>query len=213
MAQIDVDVLIRWIQRSAEVIAENREYLTDLDAAIGDADHGGNMTRGTKAASDKLAQTPPATIGEFGKTVGMTLVSTVGGASGPLFGTFFMRLGQDAGDADSLDVAGLAKALRAGYEGVVARGKAEPGDKTMLDAWEPALKALDEAAASGDDAADAIAKAADAADAGRDATKELVAKKGRASYLGERALGHLDPGAASTALLVRALADELKAAA
>jgi len=213
VAQIDVDVLIRWIQRSAEVIAENREYLTDLDAAIGDADHGGNMTRGTKAASDKLAQTPPATIGEFGKTVGMTLVSTVGGASGPLFGTFFMRLGQDAGDADSLDVAGLAKALRAGYEGVVARGKAEPGDKTMLDAWEPALKALDEAAASGDDAADAIAKAADAADAGRDATKELVAKKGRASYLGERALGHLDPGAASTALLVRALADELKAAA
>lgn len=213
MAQIDVDVLIRWIQRSAEVIAENREYLTDLDAAIGDADHGGNMTRGTKAASDKLAQTPPATIGEFGKTVGMTLVSTVGGASGPLFGTFFMRLGQDAGDADSLDVAGLAKALRAGYEGVVARGKAEPGDKTMLDAWEPALKALDEAAASGDDAADALAKAADAADAGRDATKELVAKKGRASYLGERAVGHIDPGAASTALLVRALADELKVAA
>lgn len=213
MAQIDVDVLIRWIQRSAEVIAENREHLTDLDAAIGDADHGGNMTRGTKAASDKLAQTPPATIGEFGKTVGMTLVSTVGGASGPLFGTFFMRLGQDAGDADSLDVAGLAKALRAGYEGVVARGKAEPGDKTMLDAWEPALKALDEAAASGDDAADALAKAADAADAGRDATKELVAKKGRASYLGERAVGHIDPGAASTALLVRALADELKAAA
>lgn len=213
MAQIDVDVLIRWIQRSAEVIAENREYLTDLDAAIGDADHGGNMTRGTKAASDKLAQTPPATIGEFGKTVGMTLVSTVGGASGPLFGTFFMRLGQDAGDADSLDVAGLAKALRAGYEGVVARGKAEPGDKTMLDAWEPALKALDEAAASGADAADALAKAADAADAGRDATKELVAKKGRASYLGERAVGHIDPGAASTALLVRALADELKAAA
>lgn len=213
MAQIDVDVLIRWIQRSAEVIAENREYLTDLDAAIGDADHGGNMTRGTKAASDKLAQTPPATIGEFGKTVGMTLVSTVGGASGPLFGTFFMRLGQDAGDADSLDVAGLAKALRAGYEGVVARGKAEPGDKTMLDAWEPALKALDEASASGADAADALAKAADAADAGRDATKELVAKKGRASYLGERAVGHIDPGAASTALLVRALADELKAAA
>jgi phosphoenolpyruvate---glycerone phosphotransferase subunit DhaL len=153
----------------------------------------------------KTNATAAATPAELFKTVGMTLVSSVGGASGPLYGTFFLRMGTSAGDAQALDAVALGAALRAGLDGVIARGKAEQGDKTMLDALVPALAAFDAAVGAGSDLSTAAQAALDAAEQGRDATEPLQAKKGRASYLGERSIGHLDPGAASTALLFRAL--------
>ncbi len=203
---VTLDQLVAWLSRYSTVVTEQRQYLTDLDSAIGDADHGSNMDRGMAAAVAAVAAAPPATIADLGKTVGMTLVSTVGGASGPLYGTFFLRFGVAGGAVDSLDAAGLGAALRAGVDGIVARGKAVLEDKTMLDALLPALDAYDAAGAS---VSDATAAAASAAEAGRDATIPLVARKGRASYLGERSAGHMDPGAASSSLLLRALADEL----
>jgi dihydroxyacetone kinase-like protein len=203
---IGTDILVDWITRFREAVTEKREWLTELDSAIGDADHGANMARGMSAVAEKLAAGAPATADELLKAVGMTLVSSVGGASGPLYGTFFLRMGMTAGAVTELDAAGLAATLRAGLEGIVARGKAESGDKTMFDAMAPAVDALDAAIAEGDDLTAASRKAADAAAAGRDATEPLVARKGRASYLGERSAGHLDPGAASTALLFEALA-------
>lgn len=208
MAAVGTDVLVDWISRYREAVTAQRDWLTELDSAIGDADHGANMARGFTAVGEKLAATTPATIDELLKTVGMTLVSSVGGASGPLYGTFFLRMGMSAGAVTTLDGPALAAALRAGLEGIVARGKPEAGDKTMFDAMAPAVDAFDAALAGGADAAAARA-AADAAAAGRDATVPLVARKGRASYLGERSAGHLDPGAASTALLFEALAAAL----
>jgi dihydroxyacetone kinase-like protein len=207
MSTIDVATLTRWVEAYRDAVAEHKDELTDLDRAIGDADHGSNMARGTQAAAAKLEETPPATVADLGKAVGMTLVSTVGGASGPLYGTFFLRFGVGAGAVEELDLAGLAAAFRAGLDGVLARGKAELGDKTMVDALTPAVEALE----SGDDLASAVRAAADAAESGRDATVDLVARKGRASYLGERSAGHMDPGAASTALLLRTLAQVLAA--
>jgi dihydroxyacetone kinase-like protein len=208
MSTVDVAALTRWIDAYRDAVAEHKDELTDLDRAIGDADHGSNMARGTQAASAKLEETPPATVADLGKGVGMTLVSTVGGASGPLYGTFFLRFGVGAGAVEELDRAGLAAAFRSGLDGVVARGKAELNDKTMVDALTPAVEALE---ADGDDITAAVNAAADAAEAGRDATVPLVAHKGRASYLGERSAGHMDPGAASTALLLRTLAQVLAA--
>lgn len=204
---LDLARLQQWIARFAALAEEHKAHLTALDSAIGDADHGTNMARGTAAVLAKLEASPPATMGELGKTAGMTLVSAVGGSAGPLYGTFFLRLGASIGDAAELDAAALAAALRAGVDGIVARGKAAAGDKTMVDAWLPALAALDSAVASGASLVDAVAAARDAAAAGRDATEPLVARKGRASYLGERSAGHIDPGAASTALLLDALAE------
>ncbi|WP_341945970.1 dihydroxyacetone kinase subunit DhaL [Microbacterium sp. LWH11-1.2] len=201
MATIGTDTLVDWISRFRDAVTEKREWLTELDSAIGDADHGANMARGMSAVGEKLAAGAPATADELLKSVGMTLVSSVGGASGPLYGTFFLRMGMTAGAVDELDAAGLASALRAGLEGIVARGKAEAGDKTMFDAMAPAVDALDAAIAEGADLSSSARRAADAAAAGRDATEPLVARKGRASYLGERSAGHLDPGAASTAIL------------
>ncbi|MFJ2368849.1 dihydroxyacetone kinase subunit DhaL [Microbacterium sp. NPDC087665] len=195
-----------WITRFGAAVAEKRDWLTELDSAIGDADHGANMTRGMSAVAEKLSGGAPATADELLKSVGMTLVSSVGGASGPLYGTFFLRTGMTAGAVTELDAVGLAAALRAGFEGVVARGKAEAGDKTMFDAMSPAVDALDAAIAGGGDLVEASKAAAVAAANGRDATLPLVARKGRASYLGERSAGHLDPGAASTALLFETLA-------
>ncbi|OIJ34731.1 MULTISPECIES: dihydroxyacetone kinase subunit DhaL [unclassified Microbacterium] len=209
MAAVDTDVLVDWISRYREAVTAQRDWLTELDSAIGDADHGANMARGFTAAGEKLAATTPATIDELLKSVGMTLVSSVGGASGPLYGTFFLRMGMSAGAVTTLDGPALAAALRAGLEGIVARGKPEAGDKTMFDAMAPAVDAFDAALAGGADTAAAARAAAAAADAGRDATVPLVARKGRASYLGERSAGHLDPGAASTALLFEALAAAL----
>jgi dihydroxyacetone kinase-like protein len=205
---IDTAALDRWIRAFAAAIADNEEQLTRLDSAIGDADHGANMVRGMKAVVAKLAESPPANPGALLKQVGMTLVGTVGGASGPLYGTFFLRMATAAGDAEPLDQAAFAAALRAGVDGVVARGKAEAGDKTMYDALAPAVDALD-AALGGEDANGALRAAADAAAAGRDATTPLQARKGRASYLGERSVGHQDPGATSAALLIAAAAETL----
>ncbi len=165
--------------------------------------------RGTDAAAEKAAQTAPTTADELFKTVGMTLVSTVGGASGPLYGTFFLRLGATLGAVSEVEPASLAAGLRAGLEGIVARGKAEAGDKTLFDAAAPAIDAMDRALAAGDSAAAAAAAAATAAAAGRDATIDLVARKGRASYLGERSAGHMDPGSASMTLLFETLAAAL----
>lgn len=206
MAAVDTALLADWVSRFGAAMAENREWLTELDSAIGDADHGANMARGMSAVGEKLGAGVPATADELLKTVGMTLVSSVGGASGPLYGTFFLRMGMTAGAVTELDTAGLAAALRAGLEGIVARGKAEAGDKTMFDAMAPAVDAFDAAIADGQDLPASARKAADAAAAGRDATEPLVARKGRASYLGERSAGHLDPGAASTAILFDTLA-------
>jgi dihydroxyacetone kinase-like protein len=198
-----------WVDRFAAVVHENRAELTELDSAIGDADHGSNLDRGLTAVVGALDEDPPADPGALLKRVGMTLVSTVGGASGPLYGTFFLRMAASAGEAPTLDAAGLAAALRAGLGGVAARGKAGPGDKTMLDALTPALDALDAAIAAGTPLAEALRAAATAAGEGRDATTPLIARKGRASYLGERSAGHQDPGATSMALLVAAAADTL----
>lgn len=206
---IDAAVLTDWIRRFRDAVTEQRDWLTELDSAIGDADHGANMARGMGAAADRLDQGAPPTVDELLKGVGMTLVSSVGGASGPLYGTFFLRAGAAGGAVAELDGPALAAALRAGCDGIVARGRAEPGDKTLLDAMSPAVDAFDASLASDPDVGAASAAAADAAVAGRDATEPMVARKGRASYLGERSAGHLDPGAASTALLFQALADAI----
>ena len=207
---VDVAALTRWIQRFAELVAEHRDELTDLDAAIGDADHGTNMERGMTAVVGALAATPPTGAGALLKQVGMTLVRTVGGASGPLYGTYFLRMATAVGeDAPSVPAEAFAKSVRAGLEGIVARGKAEIGDKTMFDALAPAVDSLDAELAAGAGLEAALAAASAAADAGRDATVPLQARKGRASYLGERSVGHQDPGATSAALLVAAAAETL----
>jgi dihydroxyacetone kinase-like protein len=203
---VDVTALDRWIREFARVIAEHRDELTELDSAIGDADHGTNMDRGMSAAVAALEATPPADAAALLKTVAMTMISKVGGTSGPLYGTFFLRMSGALGDGSP---AAFAAAFRAGVDGVVARGKAEPGDKTMLDAFLPACDTLDAALADGRSLGEALAAAAEAARTGRDATVPLVARKGRASYLGERSAGHQDPGATSTALLLDAAAGTL----
>jgi phosphoenolpyruvate---glycerone phosphotransferase subunit DhaL len=212
---VDVAALDRWIRRFGELVEEHRDELTALDAAIGDADHGTNMDRGMSAVVAALdAEAAPAGPGPLLKQVGMTLVRTVGGASGPLYGTFFLRMATALGDdAGAVPAETFAKAVRAGLEGVVARGRAEAGDKTMFDALAPAVDTLDRELAQGRGLATALGEAAAAADAGRDATIPLHARKGRASYLGERSVGHQDPGATSAALLVAAAAQVLPAKA
>jgi phosphoenolpyruvate---glycerone phosphotransferase subunit DhaL len=198
---------VSWVRASAAVIDENAAALTRLDAAIGDGDHGTNMNRGFKAVLQRLDGLEAADLGSLFKAVGMALISKVGGASGPLYGSFYLAVGKGLGDAEAVEDGELAAALRAGYEGVVARGKAQLEDKTMLDAWHPALEALDAALAGGSDLGQALDQAERAAAAGMKATIPLVARKGRASYLGERSRDHQDPGATSTHLLVKALAD------
>lgn len=206
---VDVAVLVRWLEEFATDVAAEKQHLTELDSAIGDADHGTNVDRGMTAVLAAVREQPPTTVSGLFKQVGMTLVSKVGGASGPLLGTFFLRLAGASGDGETIDAATFAAAFRAGLDGVVARGKAVVEDKTMVDALAPAADALDAAVARGATLADALAEAAAAADAGRDATIPLVARKGRASYLGERSAGHQDPGATSSALLVNAAARAL----
>ena len=203
---VDLAALDRWVRGFAERVTANKDLLTQLDSAIGDADHGANMARGMAAVVAALDGKPPATAAALFKQVGMTLVSTVGGASGPLYGTFFLRMATAAGEVDALNAQAFAKALRAGLEGVVARGKAEAGDKTMFDALSPAVDALDGALATGTSLAGALRSMAAASAAGRDATVPMLARKGRASYLGERSVGHQDPGATSTTLLLEAAA-------
>ena len=193
----------RWIELAAADVAEQRDYLVDLDRAIGDGDHGENMDRGFKAAVEALGQAEPASVAEVLKTVAKTLMSTVGGAAGPLYGTAFLRASKAAGDGD-LDGAGVAAVIAGALDGIQARGKATTGEKTMVDAWTPALEAARAAAESGSDPAAVLEAAATAAEAGAAATEPLRATKGRASYLGERSIGHLDPGAVSTSLILRA---------
>ena len=205
---LSVADLAAWVRRSAALIAGHAEELTELDAAIGDADHGANMKRGLTAAAEAVQTGSFTSADALLKKVGATLVSTVGGASGPLYGTFFLRAGGAVAGLEALDAQALAGALEAGVGGIAARGRATTGEKTMLDAWSPALEAL---RTHPDDLAAGVAAAARAAAEGRDATKPMVATKGRASYLGERSAGHIDPGAASTALLLAALDDVVAA--
>jgi dihydroxyacetone kinase-like protein len=199
-------VLEAWVRGFAALVEEQRDHLTELDAAIGDADHGANMDRGMKAAVAAIDEDPPGAPGALLTKVGMTLVSSVGGASGPLFGTCFLRMGTALGETQDVSAAQLATALRAGLEGVVARGKAEAGDKTMYDALAPAVESVEGLLASGAPLTTALKTARESAAAGRDATIPMLARKGRASYLGERSVGHQDPGATTVALLLDALA-------
>jgi dihydroxyacetone kinase-like protein len=204
----DVTTFTDWLRDLASTLHDNAAYLTELDSAIGDADHGANMDRGFAAVVAVLDETGFDSVDELLKRAGMTLVSKVGGASGPLYGTFFLRFGTALAGSE-ITAASVGEGLRAGVGGILARGKAELGDKTMYDAWAPALDAYDAAVTGGSDLADALRAAADAAAKGRDATIPLVARKGRASYLGERSAGHLDPGATSTALLLESAARTL----
>jgi dihydroxyacetone kinase-like protein len=203
---VDLPLLTAWVRDFASVIGENAQYLTDLDAAIGDGDHGVNMARGVTAVIAALDESAPADMAALCKQVGMTLVKSVGGASGPLYGTFFLRVASALGPVDTVDAQSFAGALRAGVAGVVQRGRAEAGDKTMVDALAPALDALDAALASGSGIAAALHDATAAAEKGRDATQSMVARKGRASYLGQRSVGHLDPGATSAVMLINSAA-------
>ena len=207
--EISALALADWLREFARRIHEHRDELTQLDSAIGDADHGTNMDRGLTAVVAAIDTLGPATAGQLLKKVGTTLVSTVGGASGPLYGTFFLRLAGVLGEVDAVSVPQLAAAFRAGLDGVVARGKAQTGDKTMLDALSPAADALDAAAVDGAKTHDALEAARVAAERGRDATTPMQARKGRASYLGERSIGHQDPGATSVELLLAAAVDAL----
>ncbi|WP_437680497.1 dihydroxyacetone kinase subunit DhaL [Sorangium sp. So ce131] len=214
MQTLNGDQIAAWLERAAEVIEREKMFLTELDAAIGDSDHGINMARGFTAVRDRLGGLDRGDVGALLKGVGMILLSTVGGASGPLYGTLFREAGQKAAGAAALDLAALAACLEAGLEGIQRRGKAAPGDKTMVDALGPAVDALKAAlrapAAAGEGGggplAGALERAADAARTGAEATAPLVARKGRASYLGERSAGHQDPGATSCWLLLRSLA-------
>jgi dihydroxyacetone kinase-like protein len=207
------DEITDWMRRFAADVAENRAYLTRLDGAIGDGDHGTNMDRGMKKALAHLDAAGDEDIGSSLKAVGMALVSSVGGAAGPLYGTLFLQMGQASAGRSELDLSGFADALAAGVEGVKKRGKAEPGDKTMVDALVPAVEALRKAADAGTGDADALDQAAAAAAQGMEATVPLVARKGRASYLGERSAGHQDPGATSSHLLLKSAAEAVRGGA
>src|SRR5947209_661176 len=206
------DLVSAWLERFAAEVAANKEYLTQLDGPIGDNDHGINMERGMKSVRASLPQEGSQAIDATLKATGMTLIRTVGGAAGPLYGTVFLRMAQAAGGHDSLDARTLGEVLEAGRKGIVDRGKAEPGEKTMLDTWAPAVQAFQEAAAAGSDVAAATDAAARAAADGMKATIPLIARKGRASYLGERSAGHQDPGATSSYLFFKTLRDTVNSA-
>jgi phosphoenolpyruvate---glycerone phosphotransferase subunit DhaL len=205
---VSYDDVLRWIRRFAEEVEANKEYLTQLDSAVGDGDHGINMQRGMSAVIPKVdTQAGEQDVGNLLKTVGMTLVSTVGGAGGPLYGTLFLQMGTAVSGKGELSPDDWAGALEAGIAGVEARGKAEPGDKTMIDALVPGRDALRAALGGGATFADALRQSAAAAEQGMKDTIPLVARKGRASYLGERSAGHQDPGATSSHLLLEAAAE------
>lgn len=200
--------VLKIVDKIVEVIKENKEYLTELDAAIGDADHGINLDRGFDAVKQKLATLPETTdIGTILRTIGMTLVSTVGGASGPLYGTAFMRAGQVVQGKNELSEEDIVKIFEAALDGIKQRGKAEAGDKTMIDSIEPAYKALKESLENNIALPEALNRAANAAKEGMEYTKNISARKGRASYLGERSIGHLDPGATSAYLMIKSFSD------
>jgi dihydroxyacetone kinase-like protein len=204
---MDTNVFRAWITSAAEVIEANRDHLTQLDAAIGDADHGINLARGFTAVLAALDAKPTPTPGAVLTLTGATLISKVGGASGPLYGMAFRRAGQALGNAEEVELPALVQALEAALAGVQQLGAAREGDKTMVDALAPASRAFAKAVAEGAAQADALAAAAAAAAEGAAATVSMQARKGRASYLGPRSVGHEDPGAASTVLILTALRD------
>jgi phosphoenolpyruvate---glycerone phosphotransferase subunit DhaL len=204
--------VLDWVRRFAVEMSEQRAELTKLDAAIGDGDHGTNMDRGMRKALERLDGLEGEDIGAALKAVGMALVSSVGGAAGPLYGTLFMQMGGATGGRDALDLTGWADALEAGIKGLQARGRAEPGDKTMVDALLPGLETLRSAVQEGAEPADALRRSAAAAEEGMKATVPMEARKGRASYLGPRSVGHQDPGATSSHLLLRSAAEALAGA-
>ena len=199
--------VLRWIERIADVLHEQAAYLTQLDSPIGDADHGVNMDRGFKAVREKLASMQGNDAATLLKTVGMTLVSTVGGASGPLYGTAFLRASAALANKQDLTSTDIVAMLEAFLGGIVARGKAHTGEKTMIDALTPALEAAKKAASEGASLADVTARASQAAEEGAKATIPMLATKGRASYLGKRSIGHQDPGATSSWYILRSLAE------
>ena len=205
MEAIDSAALLDILQAMAKKMESEKDYLTELDNEIADGDHGINLARGFAAVEEKLPSLAGKDIGTILKTAGMQLVSKVGGASGALYGTFFMKAGMAAKGLETLDGAALVKVLGAGVEGIKSRGKATTGEKTMLDAWVPALEALDAGLTSGQSLADALGDAVGAAEEGVEYTKTIIATKGRASYIGERSLGHQDPGATSTLYMLQVL--------
>jgi len=204
---ISRDAVLEWLKAFAVAIETQKDYLTQLDSEIGDADHGANMTRGLKACVEALPSVADKDIGSVFKAVGMKLISTVGGASGPLYGTLFLQMATTSNGKLELSLAEWVATLEAGINGVLTRGRANLGDKTMIDALSPALVALKTAAANGASLSEALRLSAEACAAGRDATIPLVAKKGRASYLGERSAGHQDPGATSSAIMLQTIAE------
>jgi dihydroxyacetone kinase-like protein len=204
---IATEDVVRWIQSVASVLHDNRDFLTQLDSPIGDADHGVNMDRGFRAVLEKLPAVASTDIGTILKTVGTTLVSTVGGASGPLYGTAYLRMGMATAGKNELYESDVVAMWEAALEGVRARGKAQPGEKTMVDALTPALAAMKTAEAKHLGLSAMLRSAVDAAEQGVKATIPMLATKGRASYLGERSVGHQDPGATSSWLMLKALAD------
>lgn len=204
---VNRDQTLQWISACAAVLAENKDYLTQLDAAIGDADHGANMDRGFKKVMEKMPEISDKDIGTVFKNTGMNLISTVGGAGGPLYGTFFLQLGMKSAGKMELNLEEWCAALEAGLQGVIMRGKAEIGDKTMVDALTPALNSLKKSLENDKTMSEALVDSANAAKEGMLATIPLVARKGRASYLGERSAGHQDPGATSSYLILKAAAD------
>jgi phosphoenolpyruvate---glycerone phosphotransferase subunit DhaL len=204
---ISRDQALDWIKAVAVVLNENKEYLTQLDAAIGDADHGANMDRGFKKVIEKMPEFADKDIGTVFKSVGMNLISTVGGAGGPLYGTFFLQMGMKSAGKMELNLEDWAISVEAGLAGVVMRGKAELGDKTMVDALTPAVDSLKQSVLENQVLGLALVRSAEAAKAGMLATTPLVARKGRASYLGERSAGHQDPGATSSYLILKSAVD------
>ncbi len=203
----DSQCVLGWLQRSAQALHDQRQYLTDLDAAIGDADHGTNMDRGFTTVLAKLPSVAEADVGMILKTVGTTLVSTVGGASGPLYGTAFLRAGTALAGKHEMEPSDVVLGFGAALEGIMARGRAQRGEKTMVDALGPAYDALKASVEAGRPLGEALRAAAEAADQGLRATIPMLATKGRASYLGERSIGHQDPGASSAALFIHAMLD------
>ena len=199
--------VVDWLMRCGEVFTQQRDFLTRLDTEIGDSDHGLNMNRGFNKVVEKLPSVADKDIGFILKNTGMTLLSSVGGASGPLFGTFFIRAAQSANAKQSLDLAELHQMMQEGVEGVVMRGKAEPGDKTMCDAWWAVVESLGQSAQQQLSVAEALQRASERAEQAVESTITMQARKGRASYLGERSIGHQDPGATSVMLMMKTLAE------
>lgn len=202
---ITTDHIIKWLRRAKELLSENKDYLTDLDAEIGDADHGINMDRGFRKVESNLAEFNSMDIGSILRAIGMTLISSVGGASGPLYGTFFMKAGTKASGKYELTLPDLVEIFQAGLSGLIERGRAQLGDKTMIDALYPGIESLKKDAEDGLAIDQALPRAVSATEYGMKDTISMIAKKGRASYLGERSIGHQDPGATSSYLILKAL--------